>query len=456
MNRLFCLLISWVIALGVVVAQQRQNRFDVTDTRVYSPIERTDESVAKAHLHSLNDSLTVSILTCSPGQEAYTMFGHTAIRIVNRNHPDMDVAFNYGMFNYNSKNFIYRFVKGETDYELGAEPTQAFLSRYSERGYTVYEQVLRMNTHQKNNVLLALLENYKPENRVYRYNFLYDNCTSRAQKVILNALDDSSLDWNMFPVIQPGSTFRNLLHIYTKNSPWTEFGIDMVLGSEVDQPVNAVNCTFLPLLFKQLADSTLIHFPKAEVVSGTRGTQYFVKQIIEYHPKGKMEDEAGFPLTPMATFTVLLLVALILSGWNLYHGNLSYWFDIILYACQGIAGIVVAFLFFFSEHPAVGSNWLVLSFNPLALLPIPNVVYQQYHKGGPLVPFYGIDLLECVNLTGLLITVYIYFAPTQWMNPAMLPLVLTLLVRSLLHFVHRTRQLYFNKKKSAEMSWRNR
>lgn len=455
MKKFICLLFSFVLTMAVM-AQHRQDRFTVADTATSCRVVRMDESVARVLPQSSQDSLEISLITCSPGEEAYTMFGHTAIRVVNRNEPGMDFVFNYGMFNYNSKNFIYRFLKGETDYELGVEEGKNFFRRYTEHGYTVWEQKIRLNTKQKAEILHKLIENYRPENRVYRYNFLYDNCTTRARKIIMSSMGDSSLDWSMFPTIPANSTYRSLLHMYTKNSPWTEFGIDMLLGSEVDQPVTVMTCSFLPVVYKQLLDSTLVHFPRPEYVTGTHDTQYIVSSVREYDPTGQIEQVPGFPLSPMALFTLLLVIALVLSGWNFHTCHLSWWFDAILYLSQGLAGVLITFLFFFSEHPAVGSNWLVLSFNPLALLLIPNVIAQRRKDGCPLVPFYGVDLLECVNMTCLLITLFIFFAPIQCMNPAVLPLVSTLLVRSLLHFVHRTRQMYNAKRKKHEQIWNRR
>ena len=127
-----------------------------------------------------------SLLTCAPGEKIYELFGHTAIRYVEGD--SIDLVFNYGMFNFNSPNFIYRFVKGETDYELGIDVYRSFEYSYRRRGSAVYEQKLNLTPDETIMLLHSLLENYKPENRVYRYNYFYDNCTTRAKDMIEKAI----------------------------------------------------------------------------------------------------------------------------------------------------------------------------------------------------------------------------------------------------------------------------
>ena len=130
-----------------------------------------------------NDSIQFSLLTCSPGTEIYSLFGHTAIRYRNFTQ-NRDLVFNYGMFSFSTPNFIYRFVKGETDYQLGINTFESFETEYYFRGSKVYQQVLNLTDAEKLELEKLLFENYRPENRVYRYNYFYDNCTTRARDQI--------------------------------------------------------------------------------------------------------------------------------------------------------------------------------------------------------------------------------------------------------------------------------
>lgn len=129
------------------------------------------------------DSIQFSLLTCAPGNEIYALFGHTAIRYQNFSR-GVDLVFNYGMFSFNTPHFVYRFVKGETDYQLGITPYPYFESEYAFRGSSVYQQVLNLTYSEKMSLLKLLQDNYLPENRIYRYNYFYDNCTTRARDQI--------------------------------------------------------------------------------------------------------------------------------------------------------------------------------------------------------------------------------------------------------------------------------
>mgnify|MGYP004443697945 CR=1 FL=1 len=134
------------------------------------------------------DSIRFNLLTCAPGSEIYALFGHTALRYQNFS-DQTDLVFNYGMFSFNTPHFVFRFVKGETDYQLGITPYPYFESEYALRGSSVYEQELNLTPAEKWKLLSLLEENYRPENRVYRYNYFYDNCTTRARDQIERSID---------------------------------------------------------------------------------------------------------------------------------------------------------------------------------------------------------------------------------------------------------------------------
>ena len=90
---------------------------------------------------SISDSAIVSLITCSPGEEIYAKFGHTAIRIIDKKN-NFDVVYNYGIFSFDTDNFYYKFIKGETDYQLGIYDTRNFLPEYAQRNSMVVEQIL--------------------------------------------------------------------------------------------------------------------------------------------------------------------------------------------------------------------------------------------------------------------------------------------------------------------------
>ncbi len=180
-----------------------------------------------------NDSCQISLLTCSPGKEIWAQYGHTAIRYNNKV-TGQDIAINYGLFSSDQPFFILRFIFGLTDYRVGAEPMDMFLAQYSYEGRGVIEQVLNISPKDKELIGKALEENLKPENQVYRYNFFYDNCTTRARNMIVNHLHGKVI----YPTPKGQEpTFRSLIHKWNHNYEWSQFGEDLLLGINADRKV---------------------------------------------------------------------------------------------------------------------------------------------------------------------------------------------------------------------------
>ena len=151
-----------------------------------------------------NDSIRLSLLTCAPGEEIYSLFGHTAIRYEDPAN-GIDAVFNYGLFSFNTPNFILRFSLGETDYQLGATDYARFAAEYAFDGRSVWQQTLNLSKEEKAELIRLLQENYLPENRVYRYNFFYDNCATRPRDKIEESIDGKVI----YPAEpQDGSRYR--------------------------------------------------------------------------------------------------------------------------------------------------------------------------------------------------------------------------------------------------------
>lgn len=134
------------------------------------------------------DSLSVSVLTCTPGADLYAKFGHTALRVQNHTNQN-DVVFNYGCFDGAANDFMWKFLLGQTDYLLEAEPYESFVARYGRMGNGVTEQTLNLSQEESLQLAYLLLENIRPENQQYRYMWLYDNCTERARNMVEHAVN---------------------------------------------------------------------------------------------------------------------------------------------------------------------------------------------------------------------------------------------------------------------------
>lgn len=391
------------------------------------------------------DSLYISLLTCTPGEEVYAHFGHSAIRVKFIGHNDnnvnsivsQDIVFNYGMFNYNADNFIYRFVKGETDYQLGVDETSYFLTRYAEKNIDVYEQQLNLTESEKESLFDALVVNSRPENRVYRYNFLYDNCTTRARDIIEKSVDgsvqydfsnnemsDSTYNYNV-------ETMREILHQFLQNDKWLKFGIDFVLGEEVDKPVDKRLQMFIPEFYMHYAQNASIltsSGTKKSLVDGETTKLVTSTQI----------DKSKSVVTPFFTFGILFVIMTFVTvlqvAGKIEEGLFTRSLDAVLLCTQGLAGIIVAFLFFLSEHPAVGTNWLVIIFNPLPLLWTPFMIYRRIKK-----QYDTIYVVYTVILAAFILAMP--FIPQRF-NSAMYSLAFILLLRGIANVI----QLYKQKK----------
>lgn len=359
-----------------------------------------------------HDSIRLSLITCAPGSEIYALFGHTAIRYQNLTRRE-DIVFNYGIFSFDTPHFIYRFVKGETDYRLGITPYRYFEAEYALRGSSVWEQELNLTRTEKYRLLALLEENYRPENRVYRYNYFYDNCTTRAR----DQIEKSIAGRVVYPEGDSLKTFRSIVHEFTAGFPWDEFGIDFCLGAEADRPITERLQMFSPFYMKDFASYAYIE----DEEGNRRPLVLHERKIVDV----EREADAPFPVTPMMAASAFLALNVLVGWWQWRQRRIFWGWDILLYGGQGIAGCIVAFLFFVSSHPTVGSNWLLYLFNPLPLLYLPVMVFREIkHKK---------DAYHRINVVYLTSFTILFLILPQKFNLTVLPLALGLLVNAVSH-----------------------
>ena len=358
-----------------------------------------------------SDSIRLSLLTCAPGTEIYALFGHSAIRY---EHPALqrDWVFNYGMFSFSEPNFVMRFVKGETDYQLGVIPYSYFEAEYAERGSSVYQQVLNLTAEEKVNLVKALQENYLPANRVYRYNYFYDNCTTRARDKIEECIDGKVV----YTTPTHEVTFRDIIHEYTEGHEWSEFGIDLCLGADADKPIDLRQQMFAPFYMLEAARGAMIQ--RGDTLVPLVKEEFKVVDVVR-------TPEPGFPISPMAGACVLLAVTMVVVGVGVRKGHISCIWDGFLFGLQGIGGCVIAFLFFFSVHPTVGSNWMLVLLNPIPLFYLPFMIYQSLGRKK--------DAYHGVNAAVLTFFMILMPLIPQEFNLTVLPLALSLWLTSVGH-----------------------
>ena len=319
------------------------------------------------------DSVQISLLTCQPHEEVYSLYGHTAIRYYDKTR-NMDLAINYGMFSFKKPFFILRFVFGLTDYEMGIEPFDAFCAQYAGYGSGVYEQVLHLTREEKSRIANAINENYKPENRVYRYNYFYDNCTTRARDMLLDHLTHrldvriKDLKWE---------SYRDLVHQCCRRTPWVKFGNDMLLGLQADFPIDYKQKQFLPENLKEDFEHIFLNTGKGK-------TEKLVSRSGWVVLPGVQTEMADFPLSPIACMLLLAGIIVLVTLLEGIRKTRFRWVDAAIFLVCGLVGLIL-FAMIFSQHPTVRLNLQILLFCPFTLLYIYSSVKKsrekQFYKG---------------------------------------------------------------------------
>jgi len=301
------------------------------------------------------DSVDICLLTCQPGSKIYNIYGHTAIRYHDKSR-NQDLTINYGMFSFGKPYFILRFVFGLTDYEMGIEPFDEFCAQYASENRGVVQQTLNLSAQEKLAIAQAIDDNYKPENRVYRYNYLYDNCTTRARNILINHINGTIKYTNTTP---KETSYRELIHQMNDNYPWSKFGNDVLLGVKADFKTNRFQQQFLPdILRKDFATALIIG------KDGNRKKLIAKTQVII--PQGVQTKECEFPLRPMTCALILLALTIIITCIEFKNKCHIWGYDVTLILITGLAGIILTAMIF-SQHPTVSLNLQILLLNPLPL-----------------------------------------------------------------------------------------
>lgn len=307
------------------------------------------------------DSVEIGLITCFPHEEVYSLYGHTALRYHNLRTGE-DLVFNYGVFNFKAPHFVARFVLGKTDYELGIIPFKPFCKYYKDWGSEVIEQLLNLTNEEKARISYALAVNYRPENRVYRYNFFYDNCSTRPRDIIANNILGRVI---YAPHKDYTPSYREMIHELVGHHPWATFGNDLLLGAKSDVKASLEQQQFLPL--------NLMHdFDNAQIYTINGEYKPLVKERRVLVESGVQIIENDFPLSPTACSLLLLSVFIGVFLIERKRKQQCVWFDIIFMTLTGTLGLLL-FVMLFSEHPTTSTNLQILVFNPLTLFFIPSV-----------------------------------------------------------------------------------
>lgn len=353
--------------------------------------------------------LRISLLTCTPGQELYSTFGHSALRLTDSLTGE-DIIYNYGTFDFDDPGFYSKFTRGKLLYFVSVDRMENFIEayKYEQRGIT--EQVLNLSCSEKQKLASALHENAKEENKYYKYDFVRDNCTTRLRDIVFKNANGSVITKDVRP--GRGITFRNLIHEYLDKGHqyWSELGIDILLAKPIDKEISNSEAMFLPDYLLKGFDSTMID--KKPLVSQT-------EEILA--PTVQSDKPALF--SPFMIFTILFLLV---AGFSFVKGSEGFFsvFDFILFFLTGSLGVLILFMWFGTDHQACRNNFNVIWAFPLHFI----IVFFIYRKWNWLRYYF---LTTTIIL--LILLICWKWLPQQ-MNNAFLPIVGLLMLRSFIRY----------------------
>lgn len=353
------------------------------------------------------DSADVYMITCAPGNASYSIYGHTALRITMRG-TGFDMVYNWGIFDFSTPNFVYRFAKGKLDYMLGAYDYERFLEEYISEGRSVWSQKLNLTTAEKQKLFDLINENLKPENVKYRYDFFFDNCATRVRDIVSAAATDTVI----YPEKEERRSFRQLIDPFQKVLPWLDFGADMLLGLQADKKASVADEMFLPIFLRDnFAGSVIVHDGRQEPLAGPPET------VVDI-PAAETGNMAWVP--PVVFWIIFVFTVLVTFVFK--RPGLEKVLDYIFYFLFSVIALLLVFTNLLSEHDALHLNLLFLGINVLI-----TVLFIMMIAG-----------IKAVKMSRLTLTISVLWLPVsliagQGINPALIPLVLTIMVRLFSH-----------------------
>ncbi len=356
----------------------------------------------------LSPNAEVSVITCGPGTaELYASFGHSAFRVLDLENK-IDKVYNYGTFDFSTPNFYTKFVQGKLLYQLSSYNFGNFLKSYHRENRWVKGQVLDLDQVQVQKVFDYLEENAKPENRSYKYDFFYDNCSTKLYAVLEDALGEDLVFKSDFDKVN--YSHRDLIELYMGHQPWADFGIDLALGADIDRKASSMEYMFLP-------DYVFEAFTSIEIKKNGK-LDPVVKRTEEILLSYNQESKQG-SFTPILLFSVIAILIIWITYKDYNNKTRNKILDTLLFSVTGLIGIILLLLWFATDHSATANNFNILwAFAP-------NLMFAfLLNKNAKLSKFYAFTLLILLDIMVLL-----WIFKVQVFHYSLIPLTLGLYVR---------------------------
>ena len=358
----------------------------------------------------LSSQAEISIITCDPGAELYSSFGHSAFRVLDRFN-GIDQVYNYGTFNFKTDNFYVKFARGKLLYDLSSYPFHYFLRDYIKENRTVVEQVMNLDQETKQQFFDFLQNNAKPENKSYLYDFFFDNCATKLPEVSTKVLSDQ-IQMNYDFTNGLDYTFRELIHLYLDDKPWGKFGIDLALGSVIDRQASPEEYLFLP-------DYVLKAYEKATIKKNDNLIPLVKETKVLFSSETKTKKRNYF--SPFILFSILALIVIWITFNDFKKKIRTRRLDFAIFFITGIIGLVVLLLWFATDHTATANNYNFLwAFAP-------NLLLSFLILKNDLLPWVGKYVMVLIVM--LISVVIIWILKIQVFSLAITPILTLLIVR---------------------------
>lgn len=355
----------------------------------------------------ISSDTTVYLITCAPGTATYSIYGHSALRVVIPN-IQSDMVYNWGVFDFDTPNFVWKFAKGRLNYKLDKSSYNSFLQDYVSEKRSVWIQKINFERDEIVKLINMINENLKPENIYYRYDFFYDNCSTRIRDLIEKASGNSLI----YPpeVRRSMQTFRWSVGEYQKPYPWLKLGVDLIMGTPADKKASFRDRMFLPVdLMNNLGKAVINrNYQMIPLLQNPQTVLEFDPPVIRHR----------FYTEPFFVFTLLFILVIFLSS-MVKRTRLLQILDLILFIPFAILSILMIFFNFFTDHEQMRWNLNIIWLSPFCILCLISLI-----TGKNWTIWFRFVFFLCALLLALIIVVPGVF------NSSFIPVILLLALRS--------------------------
>lgn len=356
----------------------------------------------------VNPEISVYLITCGPGKETYSHYGHSALRVIN-SETKTDVVYNWGVFDFATPNFAWKFAKGRLEYKLDADSFNRFLQVYFYEQRWVKAQKINLEPAEIEQLMVLIAENLKPENKYYRYDFFYDDCSTRIRDLL-----EKSIGENLkYPPVEKKKkipSFRQKVGEYQESYPWLDFGIDLIMGSPGNKKASFRDVMFLPIDMMKGLSQTQVN-RNGRLIPLLQNPE----MVLDFETPA---DRPGFLSTPIFAFS-LLLIAIILLTALVKKRRAARIIDIILFTAFSLLAVLMIFFNFFTDHQQMKWNLNIIWLSPFIFLCLASVALNKEWTIWFRIVFY----LCCISFV-------IQILMPGGYNSAFIPVLFILLVRS--------------------------